>query len=399
MKIHPFNKFGRLENLSRKLEAIARERWGITDLQAPFTPLKDLNLGDLGTDYPIRVAAALRRPAAEIGVELSQALRDEGIEFLVYEGFLNVRLGYSAGKIDPKLLTPFNAHFPKSIALLLQKRSTRESRWGMYRRAALLGLQTVLIKSSSKEAELIILDGSGNPLPDPSSQSKEFWSVVMNLAEQGVVSKKVAAEELSRVVSSQKRDLTFLWAAEEIWNQSEYKSLQSFTELLTQFGSAAWLEDWGNELECRATVARILNNPLDAFFLLSETMRGSDIDGTILGSQERANLLWYSRATVERINNLIPKGLAGESVGLVEEEAYRRVVLRATFMSDFLSYGAQRGQLWGFLEILREMLDGVNRIMNDPDFRQKLAKGQPELKAIHAIRLVGQALERLNTGA
>jgi hypothetical protein len=403
VKIHPFNKFGRLENLSRKLELVARDRWGVTDLQAPFIPLLDLNLGDLGTDYPIRVAAALRRPAIEIGAELAEALKEEGIEFLVYEGFLNVRLGRTEGatkgRINPNSLTPFAGYPPNSIRLILQNRSSRESRWGMFRRAAMLGLQAVLIKVSSKDSSLLVLDGSGKPLPDPTKNSADFWFAVTKLTEQGVVAKKIAAKELALIVSAQRTDLTFLWAAEEVWSQTEYKSLQSGTELITQFGSAAWLEDWGDERECKSTTARIQTYPLDAFFLLSEPMRGSDIDGNILGTNQRANIRWYCGATLERINNLIPKGACPLAAELFEDEHYRRLVLRATFMLDFLSYGAQRGQLWGFLQVLREILDGVNRVVNDPKFRQDLTKGQADPKAISVIQLVRQALEQLNTGA
>jgi hypothetical protein len=397
MKIHPYNKFGRLEQLSRKLEECARLKWGVTGLQAPFLPLIDLKLGDLGTDFPTRVAASLRCSAAEVGQELANLLKNERVEFLVFEGFLNVRLGSGAGNIGPEALSPLTCAPLDSIALVLPYRSNRESSYGMLRRAALLGLQASLIQAQKQSANVLILDGSGEALPDPLTEGRAYWKKVREISQRGTTSKKEAALKIADVIRDKKAALTFVWAAEEIWNQREYKSLQEHTDLLTQFGSAAWLEEWGSETECSDIVDRIEAHPDEAYYLLSDPMRGSDLEGSVLGSRERANLRWYAGATLERLKDILPNGSFQNDAASLNDADLRGVLLKGLFSQDFALYGALRGQIWGYLGVLRDLLDRTNRLLNDPSFRQEIHRGDAPAKKVSLHKVEQSALAHPNT--
>jgi hypothetical protein len=397
MKIHPYNKFGRLEALSRKLEECAKQKWGVTGLQAPFLPLADLDLGDLGTDFPTRVAASLRCPASEVSQELANIIKSEGVELLVFEGFLNVRLGSGPGRITHEALSPLSVPPLDSISLVLPYRSNRESPHGMLRRAALLGLQSSLIKEQNQAGRVSIFDGGGEALPDPLTDGGSYWRRVRELSQKLPTAKNVAGSKIAEVIRNKKSALTFVWAAEEIWNQREYKSLQEHTDLLTQFASSAWLEEWGSETEFLGIFNRIEQNPNDAFYLLSDPMRGSDIEGSVLGSQERANLRWYAGATLERIGQILPSHSFDNYASLLSDSVLRGVLLKALFLRDFALYGALRGQIWGYLGVLRGLLDGANRLLNDPSFRQELHRGAASLEKVSLLKITELSLSHPNT--
>ncbi len=387
VKIHPYNRYGRLKSLSSRLEQIASERWGVSSIQAPFIPLVDQNLGDLGCDFPMRVAAALRRPAIELGREMAELLRAEDVEFLIYEGFLNVRIGFAAGQINPEQLSGLPAAAPNSALLLLAPRSSRESKWGVLRRAALLGLQRVLFDSvygSVGGSTITAIDPTGNVLPDPLIAPQPYWQRVLELSNESPKKKSEAATMLGEIIETRADSMTYVWSAEEIWNQSQYKSLQQKTELMIQFASPAWLEEWGGARENESFCKAIMINPLDAYYLLSDPMRGSDLDGSILGSQERANLRWYESETIKRLEGILSQAKVlspgtvpwAEFRECFEDQSLRKLLIQAMFLKDFMIHGAERGQIWTFLRVLKELLDSTNRMMNDPGFRQALHEGR-----------------------
>ncbi len=404
-KIHPYNRFGRLTHLTKQLEALALEQWGVSSIQAPFIPLDDLELGDLGSDFPTRVAAALRRPARELGAEMAQILQSEGIKFLVYEGFLNVRLGFHAGDINPKKLSPLPNKPPASIALVLTERSSRESRWGVLRRAALLGLQLMLFERAFGQvsADLVtVLDSAGALLPSPLRNPLEYWNRVYELSNLPPKKKSETAATLGEVVKNRTDSMTFVWSAEEIWNQNQYKALQENTDLMIQFASPAWLEEWGSSRECEEFFKAITKFPQDAYYYLSESMRGSDLDGTILGAQERANLRWYELETKVRLERVLGSagllaardGEFGTLEGVFSSPQLRRPLVRALFMPDFIIQGAERGQIWPYLGMLRDLLDSTNRILNDPNFRIAAYRGDAPMDKVGLLNEILNVLSK-----
>jgi hypothetical protein len=387
VKIHPYNRFGRLKSLSSRLEQLASERWGVTSIQAPFVPLVDPNLGDLGCDFPTRVAAALRRPAIELGREMADLLKSQNIDFLVYEGFLNVRIGFASGQIDPRELSDLPLAPPRSVLLLLAPRSSRESKWGVLRRAALLGLQRFLFESvydSSWRSQIVVVDSSGEVLPDPIIEPQQYWQRVFAMLHESPQKKSEAATILGKIIETRADSMTYVWSAEEIWNQNQYKGLQEKTDLMIQFASPAWLEEWGSASESESFCKAIMSNPFDAYYLLSDPMRGSDLDGSILGSQERANLRWYESETVKRLARILSQANALSSMAVpwgdlrecFGNPSLRNLLMQAMFLKDFMIHGAERGQIWTFLRVSKELLDSTNRIMNDPGFRQDLHEGR-----------------------
>lgn len=394
MKTHPLAPFGRVPDLSRLLTEAAERGFGVTGLEAPFVALKDLSLGDLGTDFPLRLAAAIRKSASEITDSLLSNISSKDINFKIYEGFLNIKLGSGTKDVSFKSIKPLPSKNFKSAVLILAPRSTRESASGMLRRAALVGLQSLLLAEFCPKVS--ILDHEGAVLSDPLSKSSEFWEHVSKLSKQTPLRREEVTHLIEKVIVNNKSELTFVWSAEELWSQKLYRSLQSQTELVTQFASATWLEEWGGESECAEILQRIKDFPEDGLYVLSHLMRGSDLDGTVIGINERANLKWYVTATKARLTQLVPDLPKLNSLtyeGVLDDPLSRTIGIRSLFLTDFRLRAAWRGQVWDYLEALGDLLDSTQRLLNDPQLRQSISRGDFSMMSLQSLGMAKDALQ------
>lgn len=391
MKPHPMAVFGRLDVLSRSLIEIAERTWGVKGIEAPFIALKDLSLGDLGTDFPLRVAASIRKSATEISETLVTSFSDQQLNLKTYEGFINVQLGSAQSYINPKLINELPIKRFDNAVFILAPRSSKESISGMLRRAALIGLQSNFL--SNYCSNISIIDHEGAVLPNPISAASHYWEHASKLSKLSPLGRKDVSQLVEKVILSRKAELTFVWSAEELWSQKLYRELQNHTELVTQFASTTWLEEWGSETERETILARVKDFPLDGLYVLSDFIRGSDLDGTVIGIRERTNLNWYLQATKERLSQLVPEGIDKDDAKIFDGVFSRKVGVRASFLEDFRRRAAWRGQVWDYLVVLADFLDSTHRVLNEPRLRQAISQGDYSSVELHSLALAKHVLQ------
>ena len=97
------------------------------------------------------------------------------------------------------------------------------------------------------------------------------------------------------------------------------------------------------------------------------------------------------------MRDILPSGSFHNDASSLNDADLRGVLLKGLFLQDFALCGALRGQIWGYLGVLRDLLDRTNRLLNDPSFRQEIHRGEAPVKKVSLLKVVQSALAHPNT--
>jgi len=199
------------------------------------------------------------------------------------------------------------------------------------------------------------------------------WLKVIELLNQPVGSESASTEALFSFLMTADLKRVFLWGFDENLTRKQFVQIRERVDLIFNFPKRGWLygEDFGDGIAQYQKHQELLSHhsvPLE--FYLAGDIRFTDVDLFVPTSAERANLVWYIQATVDRLRTILEQSSDDKTGELSLQED---PLLRKALLLDWLScHLATTGQIWDFLDYLTKILDQLNQKLNDPIFRRRI---------------------------
>lgn len=368
-----------LSELDSGVRAITKRLWPSVDLEPNFSPLLDLDLGDVGSDIAIRLAEALRLKPDEIATRIcSEWSPPAGSTASVLNGFLNVRFAPDIEVFTPE---PYENYCRDRLAIVVAPFSKSTSRLAEFRMCCSALSQLLIATHLGIDACILLGD---EVLKIEQSVVPLVRHVLKKLA--ACPAHAAATSYPALEVRERCKDFSniSLWIAPHALHRDAFVSfchdIEERGDALRVIGPAApWL-DFRFHTEALDSFEQWSDEQLLALmWYLSSSAPAADLDFSIARSAERANISWFWNSTRERSARLLPPeaplpDAPGKSFEV--SSILRRLGLRVSYLRTFFVQAAVEGRLHIFMEALSDTLISFNRIFNDPGFRIRQAEAR-----------------------
>lgn len=364
-----------LKQLDAEVGAIATRLWPAVRLATEFSPLIDLQLGDVGSDLAVRLAQNLRLKPDEIAARIcAEWTPPSGVAVNILNGFINLRFSSA----DPEVFTeePYEQYCRERLAIVAAPFSKSASHLAELRLCCGAIAQLLIAKHLGIEASLIL---GGEVLPLDTTAASLLRSVLQKLTvrrPQGAAVTE-SCKEFSNVT---------LWIAPHALQRDEFvafcRSVEGRGGRLRVVGPAApWLDFRFHEETLEGFATWDDESLAALLWYLSQGSPAADIDFSVVRSAERANISWFWKSTCQRADHVLqPEPLfpSSHTENFEISPIVRRLGMRASYLRTFFVQAAVDGQLQIFMEALSDTLVLFNRIFNDPAFRIRQSEGRLE---------------------
>jgi hypothetical protein len=360
------------------IEECVREEGAGEEHAVEFRPLRDANLGDLGSDI-LKIIAKVRRESPEaIAARVLPRLQSSSFgQFQVVDGFLNLTL--SEALLGSPVVEVPAPRAPRSIVVAPPHRGVD-----------LVGYARVVASAAthwsltSAHSTLISRQGTLETNAAPAELQRWVAETLKATTAEGI-----SRENLSGLVAALPKGASVLWLYPDFLDRSRFKEF--LTSVRSQLGGELLL------LQCLdRELLTTISDTIDAVQTLVADMRylaptclylargtlGGDLDVAIPRNQERANL-WWSLPTLQTRLSRAAVGAAKEShdpsafpagsIGALE----RMILVRAKLMPLFLADAVQSGAVVELLGAIEDLVEGCTRYLNNPQIRRALDAGAP----------------------
>ena len=342
--------------------------------EASLLPLADPLLGDLGSDYPRRLAARLKLDAQKVLERLVARLSsDFPADALSDNAFLNLRLHEIGPAVFPFAgMERFAGPARHPHVVVVPAAAFSLDLWGKLRLCSAALLQFVTLRDLGREAAFFAGEGLLVDYHDKCEWSdlmRRLLSFLPDSHQNGNVRQVAGAQTLQRFQLPQAQ-VTF-WVPP--------RALSSFSPF-GWFGDCAFQRSlvatcspqprWLGPVEAEVAFEELYSwsdaRLAGLVFHLAGPNSAPEVDLCVPSVNEKCNINWYLQASLERLEryrdilNSIP-----DKQGLkVERGPAGQLALRAGFLGGFYQMVADRGATGEFVQVLFELLSSVNAWLN-----------------------------------
>ncbi|MCB9029852.1 MAG: hypothetical protein H6619_02290 [Deltaproteobacteria bacterium] len=367
-----------LSYLEESIKQAALKLWPEINHEPHFYPLLDLNLGDVCCDYCIELSTLLKRSPKTLQRELVQNLpEDFPFCLCMHDGYLNYRYHLNEGNFSEFLsgLDGFQPQAEIYDALILTPPVKNCFGLSYLRLAARAIYHFSLLRSSGSQVKFFL----GNTLLEVDSSQVFDQNLFMNLSKLAFGEPITQAEAVDQVVeclASGKFDKSFICSSGQILEHNLFENLKSEYNTKLRFPKNFWLNTDTATLRDAEKLVQTLNTK-DLFFHLLLPYHGQDLSFDAIGLKCRDNLPWYFASSLERLKRFSSKQSIAEAEMINFEQLepnFLQLLKRLCFMKSLVEELRRNGEVESFVEIVLELLDQINRMVNNPSFRQSVER-------------------------
>lgn len=346
----------------------------LSSLPVECRPIIDLELGDLGTELPVLVAAEIREKAQDVGERIKSELSPElASRASVVSGYLNFSLSLEELAEFEDLRPAAN----QEPLVVMGAKPSGVGEVGLLRLLSSALCQYGLLRSLGYKPS-ILLGSGGRP-----AVSGAATSCVLELMDSIRASEEVPLEfDLAvRGLFQSKASSKTIWIHPDFIPRSEFRNFcaraeESGARLFVRCLDRAW---YGSQGAISERDLRLLGGApyLSSIFYLSQEMPGGDLDLAVPALNESSNIFSFLRETCSRFERWqdLTSGAADISLAGPTEIDFLR---RRKFIKVFWQLAAERGEVDAFLSALGGVLRLFNARLNMPETRLRLESGRFE---------------------
>lgn len=373
-----------LEQFNRLVGQIF-ETEGSDELPVNFRPLANLGLGDITSDFLVRLGAKRRVAVKKLISEFEAGFKSKQASFKIEFDFLNLRLE------DPIFLDNLPSSFgnfgqqsskqPQEIAIVLKTPSSTFNQYAFLRVLALASLQVFCCKLNNVSFTLYF---GGEKFSNCRGLTDTFRELYRRATEFGQRSDQVCNQEVIQSLSTIGPVDTFLLVDTVLFDQSSYKSLGRGNQ--SKPHTMAPTPDWLHPVDCLRSVTEVLELPdanlLDLILQLASPDKADELDLDDIGADSKYNLVQFAKKLISNFEGgaqspaaqsaappfLGEKGefslFSKESTAALHPGgiALRRTSLqRLCFLDDFFLQAAY-GRVTDFVWALRDLIYSANSL-------------------------------------
>jgi len=378
-------------SVSNILETAAKSLWPALNLKALFVPMQDLSKGDLGTDFPLQIAAQLKISSRQVLQKLMPLLpQDIPYLFTVYDDYLNLRFPNLSRENLEALASIYKVDidgFNNSLLYLIP--ALKECcGWEYLRLASIVMLQARFFVAIGIPATIVIGDEVIVPSTYLDSRNKFIAEVLWQKVKPTVctqISVKDLALQVENLLDTHNFKNCYVWSYDQLWRGKAYLNITQKINLISRHPFSTFLK--GIDLNIRAEeVQEWRGATLNALqFHLASELAGHEVDIDVSKNQESANLTWYLSASLQRLKSLDLESFQNTAAPIKFSIKQRELWIRVSFLQTSLHLATCRADIWYYLSVLRDTLDRLNQIVGDPKFRASLHRKDLDTAFLYLI--------------
>ncbi|RMG42034.1 MAG: hypothetical protein D6719_07355 [Candidatus Dadabacteria bacterium] len=344
-----------------------------------FNPLTDLSWGDLYSDCCIRIAASKRISTRDVFCLLS----DLSVELPVCDlrldrGLLNIRLPEKITSllwISRPLI--YQQEQTRQYSIFIAPPSSTVSAWGALRLASLGLVQAAVLLQLGITARIWI--GADLYTPNKLCHIIDIFRELLNSPVQSGYSNADLEEVIKGLVQAGKGEYVHLWmfsnSLPTATFQSIYKEYIQVNELV-RFNCPGenWLKGFDPVIKFESFIEKDVSELKSLLVYLCSPSPAAELDFAVPFQKEAANLIWFVRSLIERLNR-VTEGGAGKDAGLDRIPAEDLMLVRRyRYLPRIFALAGLGGEIHQFIRAYTDCLCRSARFLNNPDFRIRFEK-------------------------
>lgn len=364
-----------ITDAAMELTSVVRGLWPDSTLSVQFSPLVDLQYGDIGTDFLIKLSAERKEPPEQLGEELLGALNKSAHrdQFSYSHGYMNFRGGESSlFEEEEGLIAPL-----KSAFIILPGRRKNISLSGHVRMLCAAFLHMDLLFKTG--ADVILLDPHGQR-PIVAQALPGLFRAACEDAVLGEAS--LEPKDIAASLDKSAAERAFIWLVPGTYSRKEFQPIvhhpsRSEGKTSLQTPDATWCGGIDPEISPEYLKRIIADEGLmdRARFYFSSPEPGLVIDPDVVLLNESANTWWFAGFLRERIGSIpTPNHLAPAVRSCTPLE--RDILIRCKYMALHQVAAARTGVVTGYITVIEDLLRKANRLYNDPKLRAQLRSSE-----------------------
>jgi hypothetical protein len=375
-----------LNKTASVIKNAAASIWPEVNHEVELRPLVDLSLGDVGTDYFLKLANLLKLDPEIVGQRVMQeAGRQCALDWNIENGFLNLKLPDSdLMSITGKPVKTADCEY----IILLQPAIRQLSSWDLLRLSSLALVQMSVLRSLNLSVELFI----GEQKVCCQREEQDFITDVFRAIIEERYSKDSVdgiRSEFEKVLDANRDKKTFIWLTPRFFPRRRFVSffkakLNDNPGIILRCPEQKWLSAKEYDLEPDSLLHWSSPAILSLIVYLAGGTAAEDLDLQVPLLNEKDNLFWYLSSTRQRIHTVLgnspladrssssdggQNGSQGAGCDAALSELERAVLLRVKFLEYFYYNAGLHGEVRDFIDVFKGLLSSFNRLFNDPAFR------------------------------
>lgn len=357
-----------VESLNSEIESLRESLWPEIAEPAELSPLLNLELGEVSSDLPLRLASKLKKSPQEVGetlvAKLSNKLQSTSVE--LFEGFLNFKGSgtkwYLNKDSTQNALTPSKTRY-----VVAPGESSTLSALRLSSLAVVSAHQSIHLGCSPE----LLIDQQVVPI------GKTTGETLRKCLE--ALLKRTPVQSNLSIEKDGATNLLFLTQRSvpaSVFRDLSHRNRDG-ENILIHVLTPAWLTPFEEEFSTESILE--LDNPKlrKLCYLLTGGLRADELELRVASSSEKANLLWFADSLLERVSRLSldnSKVSKTEDVELLPIE--KILAIRLKFIEDFARRAAVFGQTRNFITATEHLTSVFAGYFNSPDLRYRIERNK-----------------------